>query len=42
MDNLERSRMLEQFDNSKADKYPLDKSKFNGVVGRLGILLGYV
>jgi CO/xanthine dehydrogenase Mo-binding subunit len=27
MDNLDRSRMMELFDNSRTDKYPLDKEK---------------
>jgi len=29
MDNLEKARMQEQFDNSRADKYPLTEDKIN-------------
>jgi CO/xanthine dehydrogenase Mo-binding subunit len=36
MDNLEKSRMMEQFDNKKADKYPLDDTRIN-YIGKRGV-----
>jgi CO/xanthine dehydrogenase Mo-binding subunit len=36
MDNNERSRMMELFDNARADKYPLDEEKIN-YIGKHGI-----
>jgi CO/xanthine dehydrogenase Mo-binding subunit len=36
MDDIERSRMLEQFDNKKADKYPLDRERLN-YIGKRGV-----
>ncbi len=36
MDNLEKSKMMELFDNKRSDKYPLDESRIN-YIGKKGV-----